>query len=408
MPTRSPSPEMLQQRIRLIEAPTWVLTAVLLGAVIAAVLWGFFGTVLVQVTGRGLIVHTDNQQIPVFSIEQARLMKTRFAIGDQVTNGQILFELNAPEIDIELDIANQRLTELENLQKIVAANAAEAIGKQEHVARDQLASLEKQYLQLKERADFYLSQLSTQEALLKKGFTILANVEAMRERRDDAVLQLIQAEAKRAQVESELLLNKVTWQRQQMDAKLAVDQQRTKISEIAERRKRASQILAHRDGIISEIFINDGQLVPAGTKVAIVSTKQAGYQVLAFFKPPDGKRLAAGMEADVIPSTVKREEYGTMKGLVGSASIRPMSLAQATELLGNETLARYLTGDDPPIMGRITVSTEPGAPDRFVWRNGTGPPFSVTNGTVADVSVTVQRQAPVALVLPYLKTLVGL
>jgi HlyD family secretion protein len=408
MPTRSPSPEMLQQRIRLIEAPTWSLVAVLLGAVIAALVWGVFGTVLVQVSGRGLLVHTDNQQIPVFSLEQARLMKTRFSIGDSVTAGQVLFDLNSPAIDIELDIANQRLTELGNLQKVVAANAAEAIGKQEHVARDQLASLEKQYLQLKERADFYLSQLGNQEALLKKGFTTFANVEAMRERRDDAALQLIQSEAKRAQVENELLLNKVTWQRQQMDAQLAVDQQRTRMSEIDERRKRASQILAHRDGIISEILVNDGQLVAAGSKVAIVSTRQAGYEVLAFFKPPDGKRLVVGMEADVIPSTVKREEYGTMKGVVGSASIRPMSLAQTTELLGNETLARYLTSDDPPIMGRITVMTQPGEPERFAWRNGTGPPFSVTTGTVTDVSVTVQRQAPVALVLPYLKTLVGL
>ncbi|HMG50350.1 MAG TPA: NHLP bacteriocin system secretion protein, partial [Inquilinus sp.] len=158
----------------------------------------------------------------------------------------------------------------------------------------------------------------------------------------------------------------------------------------------------------TEILVNDGQLVAAGSKVAIVSTRGAGYQVLAFFKPLDGKRLVAGMETDIVPSTVKREQYGTMKGVVGDTSIRPMSLEQTTELLGNETLARYLTSNEPPIAGRITVATRPGEPDAFAWRNGSGPPFPVTTGTVADVNVTVQRQAPVTLVLPYLKTLVGL
>lgn len=402
------SPELLNQNITLVKAPTWILAVVLLGMMVAALLWGFFGTVLVQISGRGLLVHADNQQVPVLAIERAQLVKAHVAIGDEVKEGQVLFTLDAPSIDIELQVEQQRLEELRKVQQVVDQNAGKAIGEQEAISRQQLAALDQQSAQLKAQLDYYSKEVDSRGSLLEQGFTTSSSVETVRERRDTAALELIQSESRRVQIDSDLLLSRMNWQRQQMDAQLAVDQQGAKIGQIEQQLSRASRIVARRNGFVTEILVSEGQLVPAGSKVATVSTRGPGYQVLAFFAPHDGKRLEPGMTADVVPTTVKREQYGTMQGTVDSASVRPISLEQATELLGNETLARYLTSDDPPIMGRIAVSTAPNAPEAFIWRNGVGPPFSVTTGTVADVQVTVQRQAPITLVLPYLKSVAGL
>jgi HlyD family secretion protein len=410
MPTeqRPLSPELLNQNITLVKAPSWILAVVLLGVMAAALLWGIYGTVLVQITGRGLLVHADNQQVPVLAIERAQLLGVHVAIGDEVKEGQVLFTLDAPSIDVELKVEQQRLRELQKVQQVVSANADKATGEQETISRQQSAALDQQSAQLKAQLDYYSKEVDSRATLLKDGFTTTANVETVRERRDTAALELIQSESRRVQINSDLLLSRMNWQRQQMDAQLAVDQQAAKIEELKEQLDRASRIVARRSGFITEILVSGGQLVPAGSKVASLSTRGPGYQVVAFFQPHDGKRLEPGMSADIVPTTVKREQYGTMEGVVDNASVRPISLDQATEILGNETLARYLTSNDPPIMGRIAVSTASGEPDTFIWRNGLGPPFSVTTGTVADVQVTVQRQVPITLVLPYLKSLAGM
>src|SRR5690606_19716020 len=85
MPTqqqRPLSPELLNQNITLVKAPSWILVVVMLGVMASALLWGIFGTVLVQITGRGLLVHADNQQVPLLAIERAQLLKAHVAIGD--------------------------------------------------------------------------------------------------------------------------------------------------------------------------------------------------------------------------------------------------------------------------------------------------------------------------------------
>jgi HlyD family secretion protein len=407
-PDRSRSPERLHQRIQLVTAPTWILTIVLLGAMAGALLWSIFGSVLVQVAGRGLLVSAENRQIPVFTIEQARLMKTHVSAGEAVRSGQLLFELDQPALDLKLELAKTHLTELQNVLKVISGNAASIIDKQSKVADDHLAALDKQNKQLQEQVDFFSERVSELEGFLNRGLTTADKVEAARERLDAAILQLAQAQAQRAQVESNLLQANVSWERQKMDAQIAVENQQATVAEIKERVDQASQVVAPADGYVSEILVTEGQRIAPGTELAVIGTSAPGYVALVFFSPLDGQRIQPGMTVEIVPTTVKREEYGTMQGEVGSVSPRPISTEEVATLLGNDTLAGYLTSDEPPVFARVKVATVPGNPERFLWRTGSGPPFPVTSGTVVDAEVTVQEQAPISLVLPYLKTLVGL
>jgi hypothetical protein len=48
------------------------------------------------------------------------------------------------------------------------------------------------------------------------------------------------------------------------------------------------------------------------------------------------------------------------------------------------------------------------AGERFVWTSGDGPEnVHVTAGTTAEVRVTIEEIAPITLVLPFLKNLMG-
>jgi HlyD family secretion protein len=47
-------------------------------------------------------------------------------------------------------------------------------------------------------------------------------------------------------------------------------------------------------------------------------------------------------------------------------------------------------------------------PSGFAWWGGQGPPYSVTRGTRVAVDVIVERQAPITLVIPAMRHLLGL
>lgn len=91
-----------------------------------------------------------------------------------------------------------------------------------------------------------------------------------------------------------------------------------------------------------------------------------------------------------------------MPGIVRSVSESPVSQAAVQTLLQDNDLAAMLTGGRSLLLLTIDVFEDPNTPSGFRWNIGSGPPFALSNNTVAAVAVTVAEQRPLALVLPRL------
>lgn len=159
-------------------------------------------------------------------------------------------------------------------------------------------------------------------------------------------------------------------------------------------------LFSYVDGEIKELRATYGEYVPPGKTVGIVSGTQDDFVILAYLSAADGKRVTEGMEVAVVPSTVNQEEYGSMPGTVLSVSEQPVSKAESLTLLQDEQLVELLTDGQPPILIVVDVYEDESLPSGFRWNTGSGPPFSVTHGTLASVAVTIKEQRPVSLILP--------
>ena len=94
---------------------------------------------------------------------------------------------------------------------------------------------------------------------------------------------------------------------------------------------------------MSEIKAQVGAVLEAGQAVLGIETGGESLDVLIYVAPADGKRVKAGMQAQVSPVTVRPVEFGSLTGVVESISEFPVSLDGMTALLQNEDLAMTFT-----------------------------------------------------------------
>ena len=110
----------------------------------------------------------------------------------------------------------------------------------------------------------------------------------------------------------------------------------------------------------------------------------------------------------VSPTTVRREEYGSLKGTVEKVSAFPVSLDGMIAVLQNRKLAETFSESGPPYSGRVALVPDPSTTSGFAWTSPKAANEVLRSGTIASVEVKVASQAPITLVVPLLKETFGL
>ena len=102
--------------------------------------------------------------------------------------------------------------------------------------------------------------------------------------------------------------------------------------------------------------------------------------------------------------TVRREEYGFLVGAVSFVSPQPATRQGMLRTLGNEILVEQLAGAGAPFLVEAELEPDAATPSGFRWSSGSGPPSSVESGTLVSVQVVVERQRPISLLIPALRS----
>src|SRR4029079_2535953 len=137
--------------------------------------------------------------------------------------------------------------------------------------------------------------------------------------------------------------------------------------------------------------VGRGDVVAPGTVIATIGqTGERKYEVVAVISHDMAKRVLPGMDAHVRPVTVKKEQYGSMRGRVASISDRGVSTDELQAVLRNLELTKSLMGSSSPLLARIELYGDPNTDSGFAWWTGDGPPFRVTRGTRVAVDVIVE------------------
>ena len=403
------SSDQLTERIVLIPPAMRMMVASLTVIIAAGLIWGMFGSVPTRVIGHGVLLADGKAAHTVQPIVAGPIIELLVKRGDVVDVDTDVARIQQVALQTQLDSLEARLAVLRtDLEQFKKANELE-LRQIDVMLQRQKAVAEEQITAGQVRAKGLHDMLTADETLFNRG--IISRLELAQARADHDRTMLDIANARARSIEIEELAdtkrgNLAELERQKQEH---IDALQAEASRLKVEVSLGSLVKAPVAGRIEEIRAGQGDVVAPGTIIATIGrVVPEAFEVLAVFDNNMAKRITPGMDVHVHPASVRKEEHGAMRARVLSISELGISKAELNAILRNPQLTDVLMGTSSPLLAKVEVFLDKQTPSGFAWWGGRGPPYSVTRGTRVTVDVIVERQAPIALVIPAMRHLLGL
>ncbi len=405
---RLSSPEQLDRLVAVSDPIGWVALSSLLGLLIAIVGWGVFGKIPDQVEGKGILISAGGRVIDAMSPSEGTLSKLTVGHNAYVEKGQVIALIEQTTLNQEFRSAEETLKELQAEKAELETNFTKEYTLKQKNFAEQAASQRQIIKAASARSDYLKSTLAKRDDLARKGILPRDKVEEIRTDYNQ-VLQDISAARNRVlelEAESLTLTSDHAKERTQINQRIAKAER--EVREISSRLTENGRVLAPASGRISELKTFEGEIVRKGASLVSIATSGNAVQVVLYVPTKDGKRVLSGMQVRVSPSTVKKEEHGTVIGSVAEVSGFPVTKQGMLTVLQNERLVAEYSEQGAPYAARVDLVPDPTSQSGFKWTSGTGPDISITTGTTVEAEITVKEQPPINLIIPFIRKHTGI
>ena len=405
---RAASPEQLDHLVAITRPVDWILALVIFISLATAVAWGILGRVPTRAQAEGILVSSGGRVVDAVSDAPGRLVSVDVAVGDRVTQGQAVARIAQTDIEQRYRDATEVHNEREREHQILKSKIeAELASKTQNFAK-----LEQAFNQIiqatSQRIDYLSVDVKNLEDLLAKGFTTRRNVEDRRheltdaqQRKEDAQNEVLKLKEQKTDLETQR-------ERDIQDSQFRLNDARRQMDQLAGQLGRNTQVLSPIEGRVLEIKVSSGSVLNIGTSVIAIETEGTTLDAIVYIAADRGKSVKPGMEVRLEPSTVKREEFGTMVGSVVSVSEFPITPQGMSAVLHNDSLVARFSRDGAPYAASIRLERDDTAASGYRWAVGKGPPLRLSSGTLTRAEITTREQRPLELVLPVLKRWTGI
>ncbi|MCG8409632.1 MAG: HlyD family efflux transporter periplasmic adaptor subunit, partial [Phycisphaerales bacterium] len=365
----------LDTRIVLIPRAYGFVAACLLFCLAVTGYWALFGSVPIKTSGSGMIVEKGRQLLAVQSESEGRVRSIVAAEGDTVGANDILVHLSQDDLEIEISEARNAVQDLSSNFKALKQRLAGEIQAREKTFAALQATYSKSITELEQNRDALIGLLSDDAGTDAGSSSLHGESLSYRQFYQSTLIQLTALRTQLADARQRLADLRVDAATETEKAEEALNAHRRTLERLTAIHKVRSVIRAPEAGRIDEIRIVRGQTISPEKVAMTMSHGGAGFEVLAFLQLLDAKRVAVGMSAHVLPTTVSKAQFGTMRGKVTSISPGPISTEAANTLLQDRQMANRLSSEGLAYLTRITLDVDSNAPSGFRWWTGTGPPF---------------------------------
>ncbi|MEQ8187455.1 MAG: NHLP bacteriocin system secretion protein [Candidatus Eremiobacterota bacterium] len=176
------------------------------------------------------------------------------------------------------------------------------------------------------------------------------------------------------------------------------------IKRLEEKIKFYSEIRSHVKGIVTSIRVESDDYIERGTVVATMEDNTAPLEAIIFISDEDAKTIQPGMDVQLSPSTVKKEDFGFIRGKISYISHYPTTRKRMATVLDNDQLTdRFMEKTSATFVARVSLQKNPLSKSGYQWSSKKEPDFKITSGTLCNGSIIVKQIRPISIAFPYIK-----
>jgi HlyD family secretion protein len=404
---RLSSPEQLDQMVQVTDPRGWLALAGLGALLLAAVGWGIWGSIPTEAQGDGILLRQGGISDLVANAS-GQVQEVLVGVGDVIEKGQPVARIQQLALLRQIADDRSKLTVLRTQFGEATRVSDQQKGLRARDLAQQRANLERTIEALGKDITLLNDRLAAQQGLLNDGLitkeTFLATQQSLNAKRDalaQARLDVNGLDLKRIEADQALDQQLEIRQAAIRDLELEIKELNAKLGENV-------NILSPYSGRVLEVLANHGDVVNPGTAIFSVEVLSEDLQAVLFVPASTGKTVLKGMTVRLSPSTVKREEYGSLLGRVTWVAEFPSSSRGMIRLLGNEALVTRLMAQGPPIQVNVSLLRDPRTPTGYRWSSSRGPNLKISSGTLASGDVVVKEDRPFRLLIPRIREETGL
>jgi len=404
---RLSSPEQLDIIMRVTGPRRWLALAgvfLILGSV---VFWGYAGTIDTKVSGSGVIMRAGTV-LNVVASGSGLVTNISVNLGDRVKAAQVVAKVSDPVMLEKIRLTRSALEDAKALRRRDLSSRQQGAKLQlEALARDR-ANAQREIQELGVQVKIAEEQISVDNQLLGKG--LITRQQTLQDQQKLVTIngQIESLRAKIKQIEADQYTAQSNPERLDEEDKAHIADLERDLAGLESQLAFQSSVESPYEGQVIEMKTVPGSLVAAGSPILSIQPQGNNLEVLVYLPSLQAKAVQPGMAAEISPSTVKREEFGFIRGKVVYVGEFPASFDALMRNFQNETLVRSIMGGGPVTELRVTMERDSRSVSGFQWSSSRGPEITVTSGTLCTVEVITRRQPPVSLLFPFFKARLGL
>lgn len=404
---RLSSPEQLDQLLKVNSARSWVALLAVLVLLGLTVLWSLEGSIATTASGQGVIIRTGGV-LNVVSSGNGVVAALNIKVGDRIQKDQVIAKVAQPAL-LERIRANQEAIIEAGRQRAVASQIRGGSARlQVSALSRQRENAEREIKVLQEQAKLVAEQIPVEAELLAKGLFTRQQTYATRQKllEIEGRIDGLNADLKRYDSEQFAIENQPVQADIEMQSRVASLER-----DLAGLRKElevAANVVSPYGGEVIELRVAPGSAVTAGLPMLSIQPDLDQLDVLVYVPSVMAKQIHSGLEAQISPSTVRREEFGYLRGEVTSVADYPATPAALMRNFQNEPLVQSLTGGGPVTELHVRLVSDPATVSGYRWSSPLGPRLKLSSGTFVSAQIVTRRQHPIHLVIPSVKEMLGL
>lgn len=402
------APDQIDKLIQVVSPRAWIMLVSFYVLLVSLIVWGIFGSIPTRVEGKGiLLVENGSVYDAVAPPGGGQVAHILVHPEQKIKKGDVVARLERPDLAEKLQLTKDYVEQLKHEQMKLSQTSKKELAMRHEKISQQTGTLERSLETEGKNLKDIETLLNLKEENFKKGILIWQDIENTRRDYYAAKDRLEQLQNQITQLKTQEDDFKDQWRQRLKDKELTLLAEQLKMNNMAAEVTVSKTVLSPADGIVISINTSVGKIVPDGGSVVTITSLGEGLDGLIFMLPHEGERVTPEMTALLTPTTIEKEEYGSMKGKVLSVSKFPQAAETIIALLHNQEMAKQFVESGAPTGIRIRIMRDPNTFSGYQWSSSKGPNKKISPGTLAEVRITVRKQPPISLVIPAFKKLLG-